>query len=76
MDNETYQYLQAKVFGDKDFVAIMTEKMTEYIRRRPSNEMETIALYAKVQLLQDLIDTGKNIIRQGVKNENSTQNKQ
>lgn len=76
MDNDTYQYLQAKVFGDKDFVAIMTEKMTEYIRRRPSNEMETIALYAKVQLLQDLIDTGKNIIRQGAKNENSAQTQQ
>lgn len=75
MDSDTYQYLQAKVFGDKDFVAIMTEKMTEYIRRRPSNETETIALYAKVQLLQDLIDTGKNYIRQGVKNENSEQNK-
>lgn len=75
MDNDTYQYLQAKVFGDKDFVAIMTEKMTEYIRRRPSNETETISLYAKVQLLQDLIDTGKNYIRQGVQNENSAQNK-
>lgn len=75
MDSDTYQYLQAKVFGDKDFVAIMTEKMTEYIRRRPSNETETIALHAKVQLLQDLIDIGKNYIRQGVQNENSAQNK-
>lgn len=75
MDSETYQYLQAKVFGDKDFVAIMTEKMTEYIRRRPSNETETIALHAKVQLLQDLIDIGKDCLRKGVQNENSGQNK-
>ena len=76
MDSDTYQYLQAKVFGDKDFVAIMTEKMTEYIRRRPSNETETIALYAKVQLLQDLIDIGKDYLRKGVQNENGTQAKQ
>lgn len=75
MDSETYQYLQAKVFGDKDFVAIMTEKMTEYIRRRTSNETETIALHAKVQLLQDLIDIGKDCLRKGVQNENSSQNK-
>ena len=76
MDHDTYQYLQAMVFGDKDFVAIMTEKMTEYIRRRPSNEIETIALHAKVQLLQDLIDIGKDFLRKGVQNENGTQNKQ
>ena len=75
MDSETYQYLQAKVFGDKDFVAIMTEKMTEYIRRRPSNEMEMIAFHAKVQLLQDLIDIGKDCLRKGVNSENSDQNK-
>lgn len=75
MDSETYQYLQAKVFGDKDFVAIMTEKMTEYIRRRPSNETETIAFHAKVQLLQDLIDIGKDCLRKGVNSENSDQNK-
>lgn len=75
MDNETYQYLQAKVFGDKDFVAIMSEKMAEYIRRRVSNETETVALFAKIQLLQDLIDTGKDYIRQGIKNENNSQDK-
>ena len=75
MDSETYQYLQAKVFGDKDFVAIMTEKMTEYIRRRTSNETETIALHAKVQFLQDLIDIGKDCLRKGVQNENGSQNK-
>lgn len=75
MDNETYQYLQAKVFGDKDFVAIMSEKMAEYIRRRVSNETEAVALFSKVQLLQDLIDTGKDYIRQGMENENSSRNK-
>lgn len=74
MDNETYQYLIAKVFGNNDFVAIMNEKMRELIRRIPKNEMEAIALNAKIHLIQDFIDSGILILKQGVQNENNTQN--
>lgn len=74
MDNETYLYLIAKVFGNNDFVAIMNEKMRELIRRIPKNEMEAIALNAKIHLIQDFIDSGILILKQGVQNENNTQN--
>lgn len=76
MDSTTYEFLTAKVFGDKDFVVIMNEKMRELIRRIPKNEMEAIALNAKIHLIQDFIDTGILILKQGVSNnENSTQDK-